>query len=238
MKKSITEKEIRSRLFEMKDEKYKTFQSKLIPTVLPENIIGVRIPLLRKFANELMKSGSSDGFISLLPHRFYEENQLHSFIVCGITDFDECISKTNRFLPFVDNWAVCDSLRPKCFKDNKERLLSHAEEYISSSHPYTVRFGIEMLMVHFLDEKFDGIFLKKVSEIKSDDYYVNMMISWFFATALAKQYKSAVKYVENGQLPPFVHRKTIQKACESLCIPEENKQYLKTFRTDRYFLNK
>ena len=225
--------EIQAQLFKMQDIKYKQFQGKLLPTLSGESITGVRAPALKKYALELAKKGLDNVFLSSLPHRYYEENMLHSFIICNTSDFDECISKTEQFLPFVDNWAVCDSLRPRCFKSNKERLLPFAEKYLSSHHSYTVRFGIEMLTVHFLDESFDPVFLEKVSKIQNEDYYVQMMISWFFATALTKQYDSAVVYIEERKLPSFIHRKSIQKACESLCIPEEKKQYLKIFRTNK-----
>lgn len=220
-------------LFEIKDEKYKSFQSKLIPTVDKSTVIGVRVPHLRKIAKELLKSGKHLAFLSGLPHKYYEENLLHSLILCEIADFEECLHHTEAFLPFVDNWAVCDSLRPKCFKNHKSELLEHIKGYLHSSHSYTVRFGIEMQMVHFLDENFNPDFLKTVSEIKSDDYYVNMMISWYFASALTKQYESTVCYIEEKKLHPFVHMKTIQKACESLCIVNERKQYLKTFRANK-----
>ncbi len=220
-------------LFNLKDEKYKDFQSKLMPTINKNTVIGVRVPKLRKIAKELLKSGEYLDFLSELPHEYYEENVLHSLILCEIADFEECLHHTEAFLPFVDNWAVCDSLRPKCFKKHKNELLEHIKIYLHSSHPYTVRFGIEMLTVHFLDENFDIDFLKTVSKIKSDNYYVNMMISWYFATALTKQYESTVPYIEEKKLPSFVHMKTIQKACESLCINKERKQHLKTLKTDK-----
>ena len=217
-------------LFEIKDEKYKSFQSKLIPTVEKSTVIGVRVPHLRKIAKELLKSGEHHDFISKLPHRYYEENLLHSLILCEIADFEECLHHTEAFLPFVDNWAVCDSLRPKCFKNHKSELLEHIKGYLHSSHSYTVRFGIEMQMVHFLDENFNPDFLKTVSEIKSDDYYVNMMIAWYFATALSKQYETTIQYIEKKTLDLWVHNKTIQKAVESYRIDSKTKEYLKTLK--------
>ena len=224
---------IKHKLLTLKNEKYKDFQSKLIPAIDKNTVIGVRVPELRKIAKELLKSGEYRDFISKLPHRYYEENLLHSLILCGISDFYECLRCTENFLPFIDNWAVCDSLRPKCFKKHKCELYEHIKVYLRSSHAYTVRFGIEMLMVHFLDENFEGDFLKTVSEIKSEDYYVNMMISWYFTTALAKQYESTLPYIEEKRLSSFVHKKTIQKACESFCISKERKQYLKSFKADK-----
>ena len=185
---------ITEELFKMQDLEYKCFQSKLIPTVNIDTIIGVRIPLLRKLAKS-MKNDSKD-FLSSLPHKYYDENNLHSFLISQIGDFDECIRMISDFLPFVDNWATCDSLRPKCFKNNKQKLLEQIQAWLNSSHTYTVRFAVEMLMIHYLDDDFHESFLQTVSEISSKEYYINMMISWYFASALAKQWESTAPYIE------------------------------------------
>jgi len=222
--------DIQQKLFSLQDIKYKEFHSKLMPEIAPEAIIGVRIPLIRSLIRELSDREKSDFLNSPLPHSFYEENNLHGFLISQIKDFDECIKELNRFLPFVDNWATCDSLRPVCFKKNKQKLLKEIQKWILSKDTYTVRFSIEMLMVHFLDESFDEKYLSMVCAVKSHEYYVNMMIAWFFATALAKQYKSTVKIIENKKLSPWVHNKTIQKSVESFRITNEQKEYLKSLK--------
>lgn len=224
----MTNEEIRKKLFESKDEKYKLFQCKLMPTVPSDTVIGVRIPELRKLAKELYKSGDTAEFLSSLPHKYYEENNLHSFIIEQIKDVGECIAETDRFLPYIDNWATCDSLRPKCFKNNVQAVIPKAREYIASRHTYTVRFGIELLMLYCLDDLFDKKYPLWISETESGEYYVNMMRAWYFATALAKQYESVIEYIEKRKLDAFTHSKTIQKACESFRISEEKKEYLKT----------
>lgn len=222
--------EITEKLFDMRDLGYRDFHCRLMPTVPRERVIGVRTPELRKFAKEVALNGLSEKFICELPHRYYEENNLHAFLIEKIGNFDDCIRETEKFLPHIDNWATCDLMRPKCFSKNSERLLPYIEKWMSSGHTYTVRFGIEMLMLFYLDEKFEEKYLFRVAEIRSDEYYVNMMIAWFFATALSKQYRSAVQYLEKRYLPPWVHNKTVQKAMESYRISDEKKGYLKTLR--------
>lgn len=222
---NITEK-----LLSLSDLKYKEFQCKLMPTVDPETVIGVRTPKLRKFAKELTVQKETETFLKTLPHKYYEENNLHAFLIEQIADFDLCIEESEHFLPYVDNWATCDSMRPKCFKKNTDRLLICIERWLNSPHTYTVRFGIEMLMIFYLDEHFDPKYLKRVSKIKSDEYYVNMMMAWYFATALAKQWNSTVTFIEQNVLPVWVHNKTIQKAAESFRITEEQKTYLKSLK--------
>lgn len=220
--------EIIEELFKMQDLEYKSFQSKLVPNVNFDTIIGVRIPLLRKLAKRI-KNECKD-FLCSLPHRYYDENNLHSLLISQIDDFDQCIALISVFLPFVDNWATCDMLRPKCFKNSKQELLEQIQAWISSSHTYTVRFAIEMLMVHYLDDDFHEIFLKAVSKITSDEYYINMMISWYFSTALVKQWESTVPYIEQRRLSSWVHNKTIQKSLESYRICEEHKEYLRKLK--------
>lgn len=218
------------KLFDLQDLNYKEFHSKLMPTVSKERIIGIRIPDLRSLTKEIYGTKEAEEFICNLPHRYYEENNLHAFIIEKINEYDTCIEEINRFLPYIDNWATCDSLRPKCFKKNKTKLESQIDEWLKSEHIYTVRFGIEMLMVHFLDEDFKPEQLEKVANITSNEYYLEMMAAWYFATALAKQYEAAVHYIENRRLTPSIHAKTIQKAVESYRISDEQKSYLKSIK--------
>lgn len=218
---------IKEELLKLKDEKYKEFHAKLMPTINPDTIIGIRVPVLRAFSKTIQ---DTEDFFSHLPHEYFEENNLHGFLIEKISDFDECIKELEKFLPYVDNWATCDMMRPKVFKKNTDKLVLKIKEWLKSEHTYTVRFGIEMLMVYFLDEKFDEKYLEWVSKIKSDEYYINMMIAWYFATALAKQYETAAKYIEKNKLPLWVHNKTIQKAVESYRISNDVKDYLKTYR--------
>ncbi len=221
---------ITDRLFLLQDNEYKEFHSRLMPNISPERIIGVRIPDLRKLAKELVKNGEAEDFIKNLPHYYYEENNLHAFIIEQIRDYASLVKELDRFLPFVDNWATCDSLRPKIFSKNSDKLLTDAQRWMNSSHEYTVRFGIEVMMVYFLDSSFNEDYLKRISEIKSDKYYINMMIAWYFATALAKQWDAAVPFIENNLLSTWINNKTIQKATESNRITAEQKKYLRTFK--------
>lgn len=216
---------MKDRLFALQDQTYRAFNAKLLPTVDPNTIIGVRIPQLRALAKT-----SSREALGPLPHDWYEENVLHAFCIESIKDYDECIGALEEFLPYVDNWAVCDCMRPKCFKKHKARLVERIRVWLQSDHVYTVRFAIEMLMVHYLDEEFSEIYPQWVSLVYSDNYYVNMMAAWYFATALAKQYCAVIGYLEQERLPVWVHNKTIQKAIESYRITEEQKNYLRTLR--------
>lgn len=222
--------DIRKILFDNQDIKYRDFHSRLMPTVRKEAVIGIKVPVLRKIASNIKNTHEACEFMKKLPHEYYEENNLHAFLITEIENFDECISELELFLPFLDNWATCDSLRPKCFKSNTDRLLSHVYKWLKSDKSYTVRFAIEMLMVYYLDEHFSKEYLDTVSKIKSDEYYVNMMIAWYFATALAKQYNSVFPFVKSRVLPPWVHNKTIQKAMESYRITDEQKIHLKTLK--------
>ena len=212
--------QIKSDLFGMQDVKHKEFHTKLIPTVDKDTIIGVRIPDLRKMAKELSKKEDIDIFLNTLPHQYYEENNIHAFIIETEKNYDKCVEKINTFLPFVNNWATCDSMRPNVFAKNKEKLITEIEKWINSKDTYTVRFGIECLMTY----------LQSVCDIQSEEYYINMMRAWYFATALAKQYDSTVKYIENKNLDTWTHNKTIQKAVESYRITKEQKTYLKTLK--------
>lgn len=234
----MKKEDIRKRLFSMADKKYRDFSSKLMPTVDKSKVIGVRVPALRAFARELAAKAYKTGdfsdlqsFLSDLPHEYFEENNLHAFIVSQIKSFPECIKAVEEFLPFVDNWATCDSFRPVCFAHHKKELLPYINKWIASGADFTVRFGVEMLMVYFLDDEFSPEYPDTVSKIRSNEYYVNMMVAWYFATALAKQYESVIPYIERGALSPWVHNKTIQKGCESFRISKERKAYLKSLKT-------
>ena len=222
--------EIRKELFRQQDTKYRDFQSKLMPTVAPETAIGVRTPALRKYAKALTKREDIADFLNDLPHRYFDENQLHAFIISEIKDYDKCMEEVKKFLPYVDNWATCDQLSPKTFKKHKAELLEEIKIWIDSDHTYTIRFGIGMLMQHFLDEDFDPVYPEMVSKLRSDEYYVNMMIAWYFATALAKQYETVLPYIEKQKLDSWIHNKTIQKSVESYRITPEQKEYLKSLK--------
>lgn len=222
---NITEK-----LFSMQSLSYRDFNSKLIPTVKKERIIGVRTPQLRSFAKQAAKYEDIESFLNELPHKYYEENNLHAAIIEKEKDFDKLIVRLDKFLPFIDNWATCDMLRPKVFTENREKLLPYVYKWIESKNTYTVRFGIGILMSCYLDEYFDEKYLKTVSEVKSEEYYINMMRAWYFATALAKQYEKTLPYIENKRLDVWTHNKVIQKAIESYRITPEQKQYLKQLK--------
>jgi len=223
-------KSIVDELFKLQDIKYRDFQVKLIPNKSIDGMIGVRTPDLRKLAKHLVKEKSYSLFLNDLPHKYFDEYQLHAFIISDLKDYDECISYLNKFLPFVDNWATCDQMSPKVFKKYHTELLEQIKVWIKSEHAYTIRFGIGMLMQHFLDDDFNKDYLKWVSNIKSNDYYVNMMIAWYFATALAKQYKDTIPYLEKNKLDIWTHNKTIQKAIESYRITDIQKEYLRSLK--------
>ena len=223
-------RELQNVLFSMADEKYRDFHSKLMPTVPKEKIIGIRTPILRKFAKDFSKNPEAKIFLSELPHEYYEENNLHAFLLEYITDFEECADAVTEFLPFVDNWATCDSMSPKIFGKHKEKLLEYIEKWLSAGDTYSVRFGIKMLMEHFLGEDFDIKYPERVAKIKSEEYYIRMMQAWYFATALAKQYCSVLPFIEEKRLEKQTHNKAIQKSIESFRITGEQKIYLKTLK--------
>lgn len=222
--------EIREELFANQDPAYRDFQAKLIPTLENGTMIGVRTPTLRKMAKQYAKHEDISTFLDALPHSYFDENQLHAFIISERKDFAQCMAELIRFLPFIDNWATCDQLSPKVFKKHRQELLPYINEWLASDHTYTVRFGIGMLMEHFLDEDFDLQYPETVAGLRSEEYYINMMIAWYFATALAKQYEAVLPFLENGRLALWTHNKAIQKAAESLRITPEQKAYLKTLK--------
>ena len=186
------------KLYDLQDLKYRDMQIKIIPTVEPESVIGVRTPELKSIAKDILKDGNYKGFLEELPHRYFEENQLHAFIISGIKDLNECMEDLETFLPYVDNWATCDQMSPKIFRKHKDVLFSHIKEWVNSEKTYTVRFGVGMLMEHFLDDDFDPLYPELVAKLRSEEYYVNMMIAWYFATALAKQYESILPFIESS----------------------------------------
>ena len=224
---SEAEARIRAHLFAMQDAKYRDFTAKLTPTVPPERIIGVRTPELRRYAVELSKTEDAAAFMAALPHLYQEENNLHAFLIERIADYDACVAALDAFLPYVDNWATCDSMSPKCLKKQLPRLIGEIRRWMASDRVYTVRFGMGMLMRHFLDDAFDPAYLDWVAALRSEEYYINMMIAWFFATALAKQWDATLPFIVNCRLEPWVHNKAIQKAVESYRIPEDRKIWLR-----------
>ena len=223
--------EIRMELKKRQDVKYREMQVRIIPTVKPERIIGVRTPELRQMAKQYAQAGDVDLFLKDLPHRYFEEDQLHAFILSGMKDYGECLAELNRFLPYVDNWATCDQMSPKVFRKHRKELLNSIREWIGSKETYTIRFGIGMLMEHYLDGDFDPAYLEMAAGVRSGEYYVNMMTAWYFATALAKQYDAALPYIEQHRLDDWTHNKAIQKAIESYRITPEQKDYLRTLKT-------
>ena len=222
--------EIRERLLALRDVKYRDFQIKLIPGKTAEDSIGVRTPELRKLAKEFAKRDDIGDFLNDLPHKFFDEDQIHAFIISEIKDYKTCMAEVCRFLPYVDNWATCDQMSPKAFKKHREALAIQADKWLDSPDTYTIRFGIKMLMEHFLDGDFDTKYPERISGLRSAEYYVNMMIAWYFATALAKQWDAIVPYIENKRLDVWTHNKAIQKSIESYRITPEQKAYLRTLK--------
>jgi 3-methyladenine DNA glycosylase AlkD len=225
--------EIRDELFRLQDSGYRDFQSKLTPTIDASTAIGVRTPALRALAKKLVKREDVGLFLSDLPHTYFDENQLHAFIISELRDYTACLQEVERFLPYVDNWATCDQMSPKVFKKHREELLDPIKRWISSDATYTVRFGVGMLMEHYLDDDFDPSYLDMVAAVRSEEYYIRMMVAWYFATALAKQYDAALPYLTDQRLDPWTHNKTIQKAIESRRISPEQKDYLRGLKIKR-----
>lgn len=217
-------------LLKVKDDKYKEFQAKLVPNIDEDTILGVKTPEMRNIAKEIFKSGNKDQFLKELPHKYYEENLVHFFIISMIKDFDECIREVEAFLPYVDCWPVSDQATPGIFKKNHQKLLPYIKKWIRSKHLYTSRFGIRMLMNEFLGAEFKDEYPALVASVKSDEYYLKMMVAWYFATALAKNYDETIKYIEERKLDDWVLKKTIQKAVESFRVTDEHKEYLKSLR--------
>ncbi len=218
------------KLIAVKDDAYRDFQTKLVPNIPPETIVGVRTPALRKLAKEIFLSADRDAFLKDLPHGYYEENLIHFFVLSMIRDFDECVRRTEAFLSYVDCWPVSDQATPKAFRKNHEKLLPYIRKWIASEHVYTARFGIRMLMNEFLDADFKEEYLELVASKQGEDYYLKMMVAWYFATALAKRYDETVPYLETHRLDEWTHKKAIQKAVESFRVTDAHKEYLKSLR--------
>lgn len=221
---------IQKRLFELQDEKYADFQSRLIPGIPKDSIIGVRVPALRQIAKLMKDSPEAEKFMRFLPHKYYDENMLHALLLSELKDYFECAAAVKAFLPYIDNWAVCDILSPKSFRRHRAELIEEIKKWTASEAVYSCRFGIGMLMTHFLGDAFKQEYLNIPASVSSSEYYVNMMIAWFFATALAKQWDAAIGYIENGKLGDWVRNKTIQKAVESRRISPAQKEYLRQLR--------
>lgn len=224
------EQTVQARLFALQDLKYRDFQCRLMPTVDPETVIGIRTPELRKYAKAFSKTPEAAEFLQILPHQYYEENNLHGFLIESMRDYGQTVAALDAFLPYVDNWATCDLMRPKVFQKHLTELPSEIRRWMASDHTYTIRFGIEMLMTFYLDDPFRPEYLDWVAAVKSREYYVNMMTAWYFATALAKQYGDTLPYIEDRRLEPWTHNKAIQKAVESYRITDEQKAYLRTLK--------
>ena len=222
--------DVQKRLFEMQDAEYRDFHAKLVPTMEKTKFIGIRTPMLRKFAKKFGKTEESEIFLQVLPHQYYEENNLHGLLIEQIRDYDKCLEELERFLPFIDNWATCDLLALHMMKKHRDVFIREVFRWIESDQPYTIRFGISMLMRHYLDEEFKTEYPEKVAAIRSEEYYVNMIRAWYFATALAKQYENVLPFLEKRQMDVWTHNKTIQKAIESYRITSEQKEYLRTLR--------
>lgn len=224
------EKRVRDELFAMRDEKFRDFNSKLIPHIDKARVIGVRTPELRKYAKALFASGEGREYIRILPHEYFEENNLHAYIISLIPDFSEAMAQTEIFLPYIDNWATCDTFSPKVFKKQPDEVYEKIKLWLKSERTYTVRFGIVFLMANYLDALFKSEMLELIAGIKSDEYYINMAIAWYFSTALAKQYDAALPYITSRRLDPWTHNKAIQKSIESFRISEERKAYLRELK--------
>lgn len=221
---------VREQLFAMSDPAYRRFQSKLVPTIDPERVIGVRTPQLRKFAKEFARTPEAVEYLQILPHFYYDENNLHGCLIEAIRDYETCMAALRDFLPYIDNWATCDMLSPKVFQRHLPELLGEILVWVRSEETYTVRYGLEMLMRYYLDGEFKPEYLEVAASVRSEEYYIRMMVAWYFATALAKQYDGAVRYLEERRLEPWVHNKAIQKARESYRVTAEQKEYLNTLK--------
>lgn len=221
---------IQKGLFELSDPEYKEFHSRLMPNIPKDNIIGVRIPQLRKFAMAMAKDPEIDGFLENLPHQYYDENNVHAFILEKKKDFDELIRLLSDFLPYVNNWATCDMMRPKVFAKHKKELIPYLYRWMESKDVYAVRFAIGMFMTFYLDEDFDMEYPTRIAQIRSEEYYIRMMVAWYFATALAKQYDRILPFFTTQTMDTWTHNKAIQKARESNRITKEQKDYLNTWK--------
>ena len=227
MTKEEVRKTVQKELFVLQDLKYRDFHAKLIPSVDKEKVIGIRTPALRAYAKKFGKKEEAKQFLEILPHQYYEENNLHGLLIEQIKDYDTCLEELERFLPYIDNWATCDMLAVKVVKKHLDTFIDEVYRWMESDHAYTIRFGISMLMRYYLEDAFQMEYPEKVAQIRSEEYYVNMMRAWYFATALAKQYDKILPFIEKQKLDVWTHNKTIQKAIESYRITPEQKEYLR-----------
>ena len=223
-------RDIEKTLYELQDVKYQELQRRIIPNIAPEIIIGVRVPVLRNLAKDIFICGEKEEFLSNLPHKYHEENVIHMMLIVREHDFDTCVKELEEFLPYADNWAVTDQTVPKGFKNHHKELLPVIEKWLASDHVYTARYAINMYMSEFLDDEFDITYVDLISQKRGDDYYLKMMIAWYFATALAKQYDKVIPYIENKKLEMWTHNKAIQKSIESYRITDEQKKYLRKLK--------
>lgn len=230
MTKNECKKMIRERLFAVQDEQYGDFTAKLIPDVERKKVIGVRSPEIKKLATEFSGSEAGEVFLTCLPHKYLEENHLHAALLAKKKDYESALAQLKAFLPYVDNWATCDTSIPKAFSKNKDALIKEIYVWLKSKHTYTVRYAIGLLMRLYLDGNFKEEYLRLVADVKSEEYYVNMMRAWYFATALAKQYEATLPLIESKTLDKFTQNKSIQKARESYRVTPEHKEYLKQFK--------
>ena len=230
MDKESVIKNVQRELFAMQDLKYRDFHAKLMPTVDKGTVIGVRTPELRKFAKEYGKTEEAKIFLQVLPHQYYEENNLHGLLIEQIKDYEQCIEELERFLPYIDNWATCDLLAVRTVKKHLDLFIKEIYRWMESEHTYTIRFGMNMLMRYYLEDEFKPEYPEKVAAVRSEEYYVNMMRAWYFATALAKQYEKILPFLEEQRMDVWTHNKTIQKATESYRITPEQKEHLRTLR--------
>ena len=221
---------LEKKLFKLQDKKFRDFNVKLVNNIDPDTIIGIKTPELKTIAKDLYQNNNYHNFLYDLPHKYFEENQIHAFIISLMKDYDEAMDELEKFLPYIDNWATCDQLKVKCFSKHKDDLLKHINKWLKNKHSYTIRFGIKALMDYYLDEDYDSKYPEMVRKVKSDDYYVKMMQAWYYATALAKQKDDIIIYLQDNKLDDWVHNKTIQKAIESNRISDKDKEYLKTCR--------
>lgn len=233
MKKEEVVEHVQKELFAMQDLEYREFHAKLMPTVEMERVIGIRTPNLRAFAKRYGKTEEAKAFLEILPHQYYEENNLHGLLIEQGKDYEKYVKQLDDFLPYVDNWATCDMIAMKIVRKHRDNFINEIYRWMESEHPYTIRFGISMLMRHYLDDAFRPEYAEKVAQVSSEDYYVNMMRAWYFATALAKQYEWVIPFLEENRMDDWTHNKTIQKAVESYRITPEQKEYLRTLRVKK-----
>ncbi len=226
----MTVKELQKLLFEYEDKKYADFGAKLIPNLPRESFIGIRSPEYKNIVKRIKDDPVIPEFLASLPHTYHEENCLHVALINKMKDFDQCLAELEKFMPYINNWAVNDGLNPACFKKHRPELIAYVQKWISSEATYTRRCGMKILMANYLDQDFKPQYLDLPADLRSTEYYVNMMTAWLFAEALVKQWDSAIKFIEGHRLDAWTHNKAIQKACESFRVSDEKKEYLRSLK--------